>query len=604
MDNTTGPFQEALEPHSFDRYFSGLLKRLAPETPPQVLLAAAAARKAVGDGHACIDLAALCAPRQIQADWLGEFDLPADLGQWQGLLARSPLVGGADDFTPLVLVDSRLYLRRYWRYERELAAMLLARGAGALPVFSEAEVRPHLEMIFSGAREQPTAEHLQAAATALRQGLTVINGGPGTGKTSVVARILALIQALSMSRGKKLRLLLLAPTGKAAAKLGQAISERLADLPVSAAVKEAIPRQASTIHRLLGRQGNGGGADGGRGPGHIHTDVIVIDEASMVDLSLLHRLLRALPEKSSLLLLGDGDQLASVEAGSIFRDICEAGLDPGATAGENERPLKGSVIHLTRSFRFSPEHGIGQLAELVKKGEADRAVELLSAARFADLHFIEDRDSAQQGALEHAVSTGYAPVLQAGEPLAALRGLERFRVLCAHRRGPRGARKMNELAEHLLHKAGLINPTAGSMWYKGRPLIITSNCYSLGLFNGDTGVLWPDTERGGELRAFFYGADTGLRSIAPSRLPAHDTAFAMTIHKSQGSEFDEVVVVLPAEMSPVLSRELFYTALTRARARVIVCGARDIVRQTVAGKVERASGLVELLRRPDESSVL
>lgn len=604
MDNPTGQLRETLETRTFDYYFSRLLKRLDPQAPPQVLYAAAAAGKAVADGHACVDLAYLCAPRQMDAGWLGDFELPADFGQWQELMDRSPLVGAADDFTPLVLVDSRLYLRRYWRYERELATMLLGRGSGALPAFSEEEVRPYLEMIFGRGREQPTAEHLLAAATVLRHGLTVINGGPGTGKTSVVARILALIQALSMGRGKTLRLLLLAPTGKAAAKLGQAISERLEDIPVPAPVKEAIPRQASTIHRVLCRQGKGFGPGGARGPGRVHADIIVIDEASMVDLSLLHRLLQALPEKSSLVLLGDSDQLASVEAGSIFSDICEAGLDLAARAGEREQPLAGSVIHLTRSFRFSAEHGIGRLAELVKNGEADQAVELLASACFADLHFIEGRDLAQQAALENAIRRGYGPVLQAGEPLAALRSLERFRVLCAHRHGPQGAGKMNELAEYQLHKAGLLDLSTNGMWYKGRPLIITTNSYSLGLFNGDTGILWPDKERGGELRAFFYRAEAGLRSIAPSRLPAHDTAYAMTIHKSQGSEFDEVVVALPAEMSPVLSRELFYTALTRARSKVTICGDRDIVRQTVARKVERASGLRELLRCPGGVAVL
>jgi exodeoxyribonuclease V alpha subunit len=475
--------------------------------------------------------------------------------------------------------------------------MLSSKAALETVPFPEGVVRAFLESIFVNARESATAEHLRAAETAVQKGLTVISGGPGTGKTSVVARILVLLQALSMANGETRRILLLAPTGKAAARLGQAMRAKLAEIEAPASVKAEIPQQASTIHRILAvKRGASGPANLRRGS--VPADITVIDEASMVDLSLLHRLLQALPEKSRLILLGDRDQLASVEAGSIFSDICDAGTADAGGEGAEKPPLQEVVVRLRQSFRFSGTSGIARLAESVKNGEAEKVVELLASSRSADLSFVEPRAGKDRRALEELILHGYLPVFSAFDPGEALNRMERFRMLCAHRHGPDSAGDLNELAEYLLHREGLIASGEEGGWYRGRPLLITRNCYPLGLYNGDTGILWPDAEKGGDLRAFFYGAEPGtLRSIAPARLPQHDTAYAMTIHKSQGSEFDEVVVVLPGEISPVLSRELLYTALTRARTRVTLYGAREIIGQTVLRKVDRASGLVDLLRK-------
>jgi exodeoxyribonuclease V alpha subunit len=335
-----------------------------------------------------------------------------------------------------------------------------------------------------------------------------------------------------------------------------------------------MPDSSSTIHRLLGLH-----------PGAVRPryhrdnplvlDLLVVDEASMVDLPTMARLLEALPPRCRLVLLGDKDQLASVEAGSVFADITRAGGD--------------SVVLLRRSYRFNDEAGIGALARAINLGQAAETQALLQGGA-ADLQWQRCSATQRLPALQQ-VAVQLAALFDSGTPQAALAWLERFRLLCAVRKGPFGVEQVNRDLEQLLRQAGLVT-TAGEL-YRGRPLMITHNAPALGLFNGDVGILWPDSA--GSLKAWFPTAGAELKSVSPARLPTHETAWAMTVHKSQGSEFDRVLLLLPPEPNPVLTRELLYTGVTRAREAVELWAEPGIVAHCVGSRVQRASGLAEKL---------
>jgi exodeoxyribonuclease V alpha subunit len=432
----------------------------------------------------------------------------------------------------------------------------------------------------------------------------VISGGPGTGKTSTVVKILALLveQALARApaatvrRAAELpRMLLLAPTGKAAARLSEAIKRAKGALQATAEVRAAIPDEASTIHRALGTIGGHAQRFRHHRDAPLAADVIVVDEASMVDLALMARLLEAVPAGARVILLGDKDQLASVEAGAVLGDICGAGLDRSATGA-----IAASIALLTRSYRYGADSGIGKLAAAINHAQPERALELLRDPDIRDVSLV---DYAPGGALPvelySAAVAGFRPLLEASDAAAKLRALDRFAVLCAHRRGPHGQLAINRAIEAGLREAGLV--PAGSERYAGRPVIVTQNDYQARLFNGEVGVLLRDPQAAvdgnaaGRLVAQFTAPDGGLRSIPAARLPPHESAYALSVHKSQGSEFDEVAVVLPPDASPVLSRELLYTAVTRARERVTVYGSAQIVTLCVERTVRRASGLRDAL---------
>ncbi len=568
------------------------LQRLQPDANPWVLASAALTCAALEKGDVCLDLSRMAGQRP----WPETIhQLPA-LAEWISLLQASPLVGEPGDFTPLIIDGLRLYLARYQAYEQQLAEQLLVRSA-ALPEVNENVLGQTLKRLFAFNTQQPDWQCL-AAAQAVRRNVAVISGGPGTGKTTTVVRLLAAL--LEQPGGEQLAIGLGAPTGKAAARMAEAIRNAKATLPVSDAVKQMLPEEARTLHRMLGSRGDS--------PQVRHTaanplplDVLVVDEASMVDLALMAKLVDALPLKARLILLGDKDQLAAVEAGAVFAELCEGrGFDAQAAADlqritgqhvEVQAPrstLGDAVVLLTHSHRFAGDSGIGELARRINSGDVPGTLSLLRESR-ADLAWQAQPNPTD---LLERLSQGYAGYFQAvknADPAAVFSAFNDFRVLTAQREGPWGVAGINEALEARIRRRQQV--ATRERWYAGRAVMVRQNDYALGLFNGDIGICLP-TEHG--LRVFFEG-EQGFRPFSPARLPSHDSAFAMTVHKSQGSEFSEVLLALPEQPSPLLTRSLFYTGITRAKHKVEIWGLPQRLAEAVATRAERAAGLAERL---------
>jgi exodeoxyribonuclease V alpha subunit len=398
----------------------------------------------------------------------------------------------------------------------------------------------------------------------MRSRFCVITGGPGTGKTRTISVLLELLEALSTEPP---RFALAAPTGKAAARMTEALSR-------------TKPHAAVTLHRLLGiRPQTGTPRHDAANP--LPADVVIIDEASMIDLAMMAKLFAATPTDARLILLGDRDQLASVEAGHVLGDICEA-------AGAKDRD---AFVTLAQNFRFTSESGIQKLSAAVNAGEAASALTLLEQATEGLTGHALPPPGALAGRLREFILQAHRATIEASDPAAALRVQSAFRILCAIRGGPYGVEHLNRVAESIL--AGSIQP-AGRQ-YRGRPIMVLQNDYNLGLFNGDLGVVLPDAGADGELRAFFPDAQGNVRSFHTARLPEHETVWAMTVHKSQGSEFDRVLLILPDRDTPVLTRELVYTGITRARSAAEVWSTPAIMKAAIARRTERYSGLRDLL---------
>lgn len=568
---------------------------------------------AASAGHVCLPLAALQA---------GEGDLARDPQDVRERLLRSGLVareaqaiGGSAAAQPMVVDDDdRLYLRRFFDLERRLAAALIGRARRRLPAQSYDDVPELLAGLFPtrGEASAPDWQKL-AVALALRGRLTVISGGPGTGKTTTVAALLSCL----LARDPDLRVALAAPTGKAAARMLEALRTRAAGLPE--AVRARLPGEASTVHRLLGVTPQPGRFR--HDANHpLAVDVLVVDEASMLDLALATRLVDALPPDARLVLLGDKDQLAAVEAGAVFAELsavrglsaatmawlariggCEqqaiARCVPEAGTGE---ALADSVIWLTESHRFSRDSGIGRLAADINAGRGREALDWLQAGKDETARWLRDEGPRPAAQTLAGMETGYAPYLAClrdvtgsapARVAAAFAAFDRFRVLAAVHEGPRGLAALNaHLERHLRTALGLpAQVGAGARWYAGRPLIVLRNDHLLGLYNGDVGLCLPGDD--GALAVWFAVSGGGYRSVAPLRLPEHDTAFVLTVHKSQGSEFDEVLLVLPASSNRVLTRELLYTGVTRAARRVTVAGPTEVFVAACASRTARFSGL-------------
>jgi exodeoxyribonuclease V alpha subunit len=517
----------------------------------------------------------------------GHSCLPLTSAEEQELLGCGDIVS-ADITTPLVLWHGRLYLQRYYRYELRLADQLkaLALIQGTIPDRS-CDYQAELNACF-GMRPETDTEtdwQRQAADMALQRPLALISGGPGTGKTSTVARILGL---LLLTLGPGLQIALAAPTGKAAMRLRESIAASLATLPFSPSIKEKIPTNASTLHRLLGVRHHSPHFR------HHHAnplpwDVVVVDEASMVDLAMMSKLVNALKPGSRLILLGDKDQLASVESGAVLADCIQA--------------LPDNTVTLQKSYRFNPE--ISAFAQAVNNNESAAAWSML----VSDPPDTATNKSVQllQEPLADFIVARYIRYM---EKVAALPGdssrqeddirqlfasLNQFRVLCATRHGAKGALTINRQVEQRLRAGN--SPCQPDTWYPGRPVMILTNDYGLNLFNGDIGICLPDPSAPGAFQVWFECEDGSLKGYPPYRLPSCETVFAMTIHKSQGSEFGEVLVVLPTADSPLLTRELIYTAVTRARTRVLVASDQNIFNAAVQRTISRSSGLQEMLIR-------
>jgi exodeoxyribonuclease V alpha subunit len=593
-----------------DDHFARTLGRIAGESRPEVLLAAALAANRVREAHVCLDLAALgnTAPRaEDGGDALTEYAFP-EAGTWAAAVAASPLTCTTAGASPLVVEGTRVYLRRYHLHETELASRLVDRAGARSDDVNADVLRAGLRRLFPAASDTPDWQRVGAALALLRR-FTIIAGGPGTGKTWTVTRILALLVEQALSRGQRVpRVLLLAPTGKAAARLRESVRESRGSLDVSAAARAAIADESATIHRALGATPDGAFRHGPERP--LATDAVIVDEASMVDLALMNRLLSAVPAAARVVLLGDRDQLASVEAGSVLTDICggteaerstclsaPVAAEVRALAGDDVPtrddgpPLADSIVYLRESRRFRDHPGIGALAGAIQEANTEAALAVLRADGFPGVVLVESASAlARQVSL--LASDRYAACLEASTPEQRLEAFGRFRVLCAHRRGLDGAEAMNQAIERALATSERVR--LEEPYYVGRLLLVTENDPSTRLFNGDVGLVVRDAS--GAKAALFGAGDTGApasdgRLVALSRLPRAETAFAMTVHKSQGSEFDEVVLVLPQKPSPVLTRELFYTAVTRARERVTIVATPDVVAHAIATPTRRDSGL-------------
>ncbi len=585
--------------------------------PLPVALGVVAASTAVRRGAVCADLAHLIADgvRDDDGARVDGLTWPA-LADWLAALDASPICGGPGAHSPLVREGSRLTLRRLWAHEARLADALRARDIPLTTGVDDAALRDGLARLFPEAGAKVDAQAI-AAATAATRPFAVITGGPGTGKTTTVVKVLALLveQALAAGKGPP-AILLLAPTGKAAARLSESIRGARGRLNVPEEVRAAIPDAASTIHRALGTiPGPAGGfRHGPEAP--LPADVVLVDEASMVDLALMDRLVAATPRSARLLLLGDRDQLASVDAGAILGDLCAArrparsaparaalvrwGLAlPAEDAPAPASPsLADAIVHLTHSHRFDPTRGIGRLATALRAGDAGEAAAVLrdGPADEVALHPGLSGEVLPGPLADDLLSTATAMADAASHPARALQAFGGFRILCAHRRGPAGVASLNRLAESLLQKQRIIDRRLGA-FYALRPVLITENDHPQSLYNGDVGLTLP-VGPGGALRVCFPTAEGGVRLVVPERLPPHETTWAMTVHKSQGSEFGAVAVVLPSDDGPLLTRELIYTAVTRARSRVALFGDVARVRTACARPVQRASGLQDRLWGP------
>jgi exodeoxyribonuclease V alpha subunit len=590
-----------LEFSTIDLEFSRFLARLGGCDRPEFVAAAALASRATANGDVCVKLSDFAEQALTALD----LEAPA-LSSWIASLRDCPVIGAPGDFRPLVLDEKgRLYLYRYWEYEKRLADNVLARAADADDV-DERLLRKGLKRYFPDERD---AEQKLAAATAVLRRFAVISGGPGTGKTTTVVKIIALLA--EQASGRRLSVALAAPTGKAAARVQDAVRGALTHLPLDLFTRDSMPQEAVTIHRLLGaRKESVSYRHGPENP--LALDVLIVDEASMADLALAVRLMEALPVRTRVILLGDKDQLASVEAGAVLADICRrSGYSPRfakrlasvtgvggtniPTGGADLPALSDSIALLDRSYRFGPGSGIGNLARLVNAGRGEEALELAAGVGHRDLAWRSVSPSELRGGLAATVIErlrGYFDAVRANEsPLRIFERFNEFRVLCARRSGRFGATAVNGTIEELLDEKRLADTR--DTWYAGRPIMITRNDYNLRLFNGDIGITLPDAEAGGRLKVFFFGGSEGLRRIVPARLPEHETAYAMTVHKSQGSEFCDVLLVLPNELSPVMSRELIYTGVTRAMRRVELWGTEAVFTDAVKQRLTRASALAE-----------
>jgi len=531
-------------------------------------------------GHACIDLAQWAGRSLVAGSATDVF--PAT-DAWSKELRASSLVGAGDRVTPLVLDEAgRCYLHRYWSAERRLAARMLAVAAGALTDVEPKSLAALRAELFPLDPVEPAGSIDQQAAAAdlvLGRRFAIVSGGPGTGKTTTVARILALL----LTNNAGLRIELAAPTGKAAARLTESIRAQARGFAVAPAVQAKIAElEARTLHRLLGYGGRAGGFrhDAAR---PLACDVVIVDEASMIDLMLMDALLAAVPQHARLVLVGDKDQLASVEAGFVYGDLCEA------SRASHSGTLSGIAVELTKNWRFRDRPGIGALATAVRDTNGESALEILADPNRTDVTRVEPANDARD--IVRLLEGEISAVVSAESPQAATDALAQFRLLCATNRGPYGVEAFNVLIERHLRDRGDIG-TAD--WYRGRPILVTANDYTVDLFNGDVGICFPEPD--GRMRAWFPSADGSLRAIMPASLPSHVTAWAMTVHKSQGSEFDRVVVVLPERDSPLLSRELVYTAVTRAREHVAIVSTEATLRAAIERKAARASGLRDLLK--------
>ncbi|MDM8569313.1 exodeoxyribonuclease V subunit alpha, partial [Thiotrichales bacterium HSG1] len=522
-----------------DMYFSKLMAELS-DGSDEIQLGSALVSYYNNQGSSCVNLYSLAGKY---------FPLKSDdykilcpqLQDWETILTNSNVVGSPGDYTPLILTNHRLYSYRYFSYE-----LMLADRINSLISTSNINsqiLTKGLKRLFS----EQNSKQKEAAHLAVSNNFCIISGGPGTGKTVTIVKILALL----LEQNPNLNLAMVAPTGKAANRLKEAVTKTLPSLDCDSTIKSAIPTEAYTIHRLLGSKLNSPYF-------HFSTDnplpydLIVVDEASMIDLALMTKLMQAIPNNAKLILLGDKDQLASVEAGTVLGDICAAGLAQTSTVNNPQlvklNNINSSIILLDKSYRFSEQSGIWKLAQAVKQGDGKTALQVLKSSDYPDVEWHPLNENLPDGLLEH-ISTNFS--LLESQPEIALQQFDKFRVLCATRHGYHGILNINQSIENYYRHTGQIKTKR----YNGQPIMIKRNDYHLNLFNGDVGIIFNVA---GQQKAIFMDATGQLREFWPNRLPEYEVVYAMTIHKSQGSEFEKVVMILPECFSQVLTRQIIY----------------------------------------------
>jgi exodeoxyribonuclease V alpha subunit len=596
---TLAPFVEAGVLDAAAVHVARLIARTVPGVEPEVLLGAALATRAPGFGHVCVVIGSVAGSVVVEdgeTNRIGSLPWP-EPERWARILAESPAVRkvadpAGDVILPLVFDGTRLYLERYWRFEERVAEDLSrrARYDGGLAVAS-----PELDQVLQQRFEAADDAQRKAARTALNHRIAVIAGGPGTGKTSTVSRLLGAAYEIALGRGQQLDVALAAPTGKAASRMEAVVHEAVPAPELPEAVAQAlVTLKAKTLHRLLGMAFGGSPRYDSRN--RLPHDLVVVDETSMVSLPLMARLLDAVRPDATLVLVGDPFQLASVEAGAVLGDI----VGP-MSSDEAVGPLSDDIVVLTENHRFAPDSEIAALANAIRGGKAEVALEIMSNARSGELEWLdpEKGDPALLAQLHEDVADNAAEVVRAarsGQGEEGLRLAAEVKVLCATRFGPLGVSGWTTTIESRV-KGRFPDAGIGGRHYLGRPIIVTRNDYLNEVFNGDVGL---EISGSAGPAAALRRADGTLRTLALSQLEAIETWWATTIHKSQGSEFERVIISLPPA-SPILTRELLYTAVTRAKKRVTVVASAASIRAAVTKPVARASGLQAKLwpeRRP------
>lgn len=594
-----------------DVHFSKLMVKLAVKNHQEVALASALASYYTRQGHICVDLSK-ASGKELSLEGLKLNDIQCpDLLEWRKKLFDSSMVGRGGDDLPLILDnESRLYLCKYWQYQKRIFDLINEKIANDYEQINVLKLKKGLERLFNLNEYNGLDWQILAAVLAIKKKFFIITGGPGTGKTTLLAKIVALLLDQNNSIHTPPKLMLTAPTGKGALRMQEAIEKAKEKLNFSHEIKKIFPKHAITLHRLLGSM-EGSTDFRYNEKNKLPVETLIIDEASMVDIALLAKLLQALHSDARLIMLGDKNQIASVEAGAAFGDICSVkntkyfseeisgyieniiGKGKINKIMENNIKLGDAIITLEKNYRFDENSGIGLLSQSISNGIPEKSFELLNSINYSDVLMVNIKSPKEMlKLLEKPTLDIYHKISEISDPNHAIEIFSQFRILCALRKGPFGVVALNNIVEQLLRNNNIIQENR--RWYKGMPIMVLRNDYKLQLFNGDVGMVFPDPEFNNDFRVFFPSINGALRSFHPIRLPTFESVHAMTVHKSQGSEFDNVILILPDIFSPVLTRELLYTAITRAKRKVEVWGNEKIFTRAVEKVTDRNSGLRDL----------
>lgn len=568
----------------FDHYFGEFINSQTGSPGNAVYCAAALASNLLREGHIWCNLAEFAGKTYVPVNNPDTIDQFPELKIWLEGLEGASVVGISGEFKPLILENESICLYRYWNYERVAAEMIKKIAAYEHEQFPKPEIQQCIKSI-SGESQLDQFQY-EAIIAAVHNSFTVITGGPGTGKTTTVARIVSVLRQLYS--GRSCRIALAAPTGKAAMRLGESLQYALSSLAPDNTEQGHRSLEPQTIHRLLGTI-----------PGSIYFrhnrqhplpfDLVIIDEASMVDISLMAKLLEAIPSGCRLILLGDKDQLSSVEAGSVLADICKIPDIPSASdtlnASDTMRKSPVTLVTLTKSFRFQKDSGIGQLAESINSGSVESALTLLHSGIQCQFTCITDIKSLYKIIIGQA-KQWLDRLTSIKEPENALELINEFRILTTLRHGMWGAESINAMMKESCRPATYRHEQ--SLLFDGMPIMVTSNDYRNDLFNGDTGVIFRHESH---FYAFFRDKNNAVRSIALRSLSSWEPSFAITVHKSQGSEFTNTLFILPPVDTPLLSRELIYTAVTRSRKSISILGSEPVLKAGITRTTRRSSGL-------------